>query len=249
MAGERPDSGKGKGMRKTKKGILLSMSLFMALSLFVACGNAEETEAPDVTPLSQLTELKISEDERQDWYMELQKTSFDLRDSMGEENLYPYLYFSAATRIVIDGMSVEDSIDKTAQDYILSQAIVCEAAEKGITVSDQEMDDHIQELIAEAEKADNYEEMSASCEKAGITVADLYKRNQRFYKEARLKSILYKQWLMKFYQEQDPNDEEFKGSDEVWKEYTEDIVKRYKRSRAYRDLQAELKETKKQLNK
>lgn len=169
----------------TKKKFVLWMLLVIVVSIVVITSvntaASENEQGPALTTL-----------------YKVQNESFKLSDTLKEQTSYPQLNTHAQALIAFKDVSPEEAIKEAADNYIEWKAMVWYAEQQGIVTTEEDFQQHLDNLIETVKSTDVFLKLSAACAEAGLTVDDLYKRNQEYYRDDFIMDKLYEKWTEKY---------------------------------------------------
>lgn len=178
--------------------------------------------------------VKIQAKSQMEEYFKFQKGNIKLSKKLLKETPYDSIYGNVKSR-ELSGETRDKAIEGAVDDYIEQEAFIWYANENNIVVSDAKVEMHVLNLITEAKKADNYEEVEAACNKAGMTYEEFVRKNTDLYRVEIIKNILYMSEYDKYKSEKGVVDgEEFNGE---WTIYKVNLISRFKQTERFEKLQ------------
>lgn len=162
-----------------------------------------------------------------------------MQDALGEKSLYPEYYRQVKT-MEINGAKKEEILKKTEQDIIERYALYHNAKNKGFYASDKEVRRHVDFVISEMKKSDDYSKIEVIYEKEGTTFEKEYRANIRWNRF----DATIKKWEKYFIKKASKN-----GAAASIEKKRRGIVAAYKKTDEYEALDKTLKECKKVLNR
>lgn len=209
--------------RRKLVGLIVVISLMLIAVVIYAYSNSIEAEdLGDVQVKSQMEE-----------YFKSQKDNIKLSEKLTKETPFDSIYGNVKSR-ELSGETKNKAIEGAVDDYIEYAAFTWYADENNIVVSDAKVEMHMLDLIAEAKKADNYEEVEAACNEAGMTYEEFVRKNADLYKVEIIKNILYMTEYDKYKSEKGVVDgDEF---NKEWKIYKEDLISGFKQTEKFEKL-------------
>lgn len=156
-------------------------------------------------------------------FVKLTVFTSQMQDELGNDSLYPYYYRSLKTK-EINGMTEKQAIDKTNGEITERYALYTKAKKAGITVSEKEKQQHIDNVLKELQKSDDFDRLNSEYKKYETSFAEQYKKNNIWNSfEATIKK-----W----------SDVYFKDSSAIdyLKKNTNKIVESFKKSSKYNEL-------------
>lgn len=210
--------------RRKLVGLIAVFSLMLiAVVIYAYLNSSTAEDLVDVQVKSQIEE-----------YFKSQKDNIKLSEKLTKTTPYDSIYGNVKIR-ELSGETKNKAIEGAIDDYIEKEAFTWYANENGIVVSDAEVKKHMEALIAEAKKADNYAEVEAACNKAGMTYEEFVRKNAELYKVEIIKNILYMTEYDKYKSENGVVDgEEFNRE---WMNYKEDLISGFKQTEKFEKLQ------------
>ena len=209
------------------KKIILSLIVFFCIIAIVVI-SLNKTDAYGKEPYkdSDSIEKKI---------VKLTVFTSQMQNELGDNSLYPYYYRSLKTK-EINGMAEKQAIDKTNEEITERYALYTKAKKAGITVSEKEKQQHIDDILKEFQKSDDFDRLNSEYKKYGTSFAAQYKNNNIWNSfEATIKK-----W----------GDTNFNDSSAVdyLKKNVNKIVESFKKSAKYEDLSKVLNSCEKAYN-
>ena len=120
-----------------KKIILSLIALFCLIAIGFVGLNKTETYGKEPYKDSDSAEKK---------FVKLTVFTSQMQDELGNDSLYPYYYRSLKTK-EINGMTEKQAIDKTNGEITERYALYTKAKKAGITVSEKEKQQHIDNVL------------------------------------------------------------------------------------------------------
>lgn len=137
----------------------------------------------------------------------------------------------------IKGKLKTQAIAVAANQFINKKALVEYAQSRGITCTEQEVNDYIRKIIDYSKDADNFEEIQRLCKDADITYEETYWSNRETYKTDYIIDKLYKlkrSEYMSAHNISSPSEDEEKEWQKTWEHEKETIVNSYKGNENYK---------------
>lgn len=170
-------------------------------------------------------------------YIQIQKEGIQLTNKLGSDNNYAQIYIDAKTEEKIKGKIKTQAIAVAANQFINKKALVEYAQSRGITCTEQEVNDYIRKIIDYSKDADNFEEIQRLCKDADITYEETYWSNRETYKTDYIIDKLYKlkrSEYMSAHNISSPSEDEEKEWQKTWEHEKETIVNSYKGNENYK---------------
>ena len=209
-----------------KKIILSLIVFFCIIAIVVIILNKTDAYGKEPYKDSDSIEKKI---------VKLTVFTSQMQNELGDNSLYPYYYRSLKTK-EINGMAEKQAIDKTNEEITERYALYTKAKKAGITVSEKEKQQHIDDILKEFQKSDDFDRLNSEYKKYGTSFAAQYKNNNIWNSfEATIKK-----W----------GDTNFNDSSAVdyLKKNANKIVESFKKSAKYEDLSKVLNSCEKAYN-
>ena len=109
-------------------------------------------------------------------FVKLTVFTSQMQNELGDNSLYPYYYRSLKTK-EINGMTEKQAIDKTNEEITERYALYAKAKKAGIIVSEKEKQQHIDNVLKELQKSDDFDRLNSEYKKYGTSFAEQYKKN------------------------------------------------------------------------
>ncbi|MDO5302753.1 MAG: hypothetical protein Q4E84_02485 [Clostridia bacterium] len=176
----------------------------------------------------------------------IQQKEIDLIEKLGGNTPYPQIYVTAETLVQLKGYDKDKAVQEAADRYVERKALVWAAEKNGILVSDQEFESYIQMLIDSIKTADNYDELKAAYDANGLTLDELYRGNEEFYRDNYIIDKLYDKWLQQRLDgETKVSQDEQENLDKTWETFIKETVDEYKKSKTFKAAKLALDASKK----
>ncbi|WP_419022729.1 hypothetical protein [Emergencia sp.] len=177
-------------------------------------GNSEETWVCEWT--GYFGDTKLTDEERLTALYTIQKKGMDMKDRASG------WFYTAIAGKLFTAMPEGEAVSQAKDEFIEDAAFTWYADEHDLVVTAKELDKYMDDLISEAEEAENFEVYEKALQKSGMTYEESVKENAEVY---RVRYI-----VNKFYEEHF-ND---------WDAFTKDVVNRFKHTKEYRSLKADM---------
>lgn len=193
--------------------------VFMLVICCCSCKSDEEKAAKQ----AQANWNQASNEQRISIYCALIKEYMLLTEDLGENTPYPAMKRSVKGAMMSSGLTQEEAISQAEAYLIEEQAVFWRAEQDGINVTDEEVEQYIQEnVISKVTSETDYETVSKVCEQEGITFEDTIWAYESSYKV----DLIGEKAGMKDYEELET--------------YKEESVELFKASEDYAEYQAVL---------
>ena len=170
-------------------------------------------------------DTQMTEQEFAEKYYALQKEAMDIKDPV-----YRGLYLAAKTKMLQE-VDEESAILAAREGIVEKAACAWQAKNLAIVVTDEEVEAYMDDLISEAKKSEDFDEVEAAYQKIGLT----------FEKSIRMQKELYRSvCILGKLNERHSKD---------WETFKADLIKQYKETAEYEDLQTRLDDAEAKLKK
>jgi hypothetical protein len=177
-------------------------------------------------------------------FVELQVGKYVRQDKLGTDSTYPdFWYGYNLSKLTED--SEDENIEDAEEQIIETEAVCYYAEQKGITISDEEIQENIDSLISDGKDADNYEEIKTACDSAGTTYEELINKNKSYYIKQMYVDKVYSEEYSKYYEDSsrvtaEEYDDEVLDWDSEWDDIKDQIVENFEKTKRYSELKKAL---------
>lgn len=179
----------------------------------------------------------------------LQVKKSELQSKLGTNSIYPEFSSSIEEEKLLD-KSEATAINTAEKALIEREALYWYAVNHGIQLTDEEVQQRIEAAIADAKKAENYDEIAAACKAAGTTFEATMLENKEFYKKEYTNSDLYNAKLSAFSEGKNGLDgEQLSAWESYWDNFVDTTISEYKLTRNYTVLESAIATSKELVKK
>jgi len=222
-------------MKNRKKFSLLSLCLLLAVVVILIMVNVLRNDSDDQA--SDNSEALNS-------FVELQIGKFERQCSLGLSSTYPDFWYEVNLGELTEESS-EKNIESAEEQIIETEAICYYAEQNGITVTNDEIREQIENIISDGEEADNYQEIETACESAGTLFEEIVNKNQSYYAKQMYVDKIYFDEYNKYYEDtgqatREGSTDEVLDWDKEWEAIKSRFVASFKKTERYSALKAAL---------
>ena len=185
--------------------------------LIVTLAESDPVESWTYERTGDYGDTQLTDQERLAQYAAIQKAAMDFEDLD-----YGVLYESIVTQVDLMGSSEGDAIAAAKKGFIEKMAFDWYAKENEIVVTEKQVDQYMDDLIADAKETDDFKNMEAAYKKAGMTFEESIRCHARSYR--------YLLITDQFYEEHEKD----------WEAFKDTVVDQYKRSQDFPKMQEKL---------
>lgn len=199
--------------------ILAALAAVLIVNMFVSSGEHSQDQA-DKSRSASAASMK-------NW-VRCQKQGMDLRDKLGYESAYTYMYTYAQEQEKMFGKSRKSAWAKAQTTMISQRALLSYAKSQGIRWIKSDINAYIKRQIASGRKAKSYKKINKACREAGINFSDIYWKSRETYTFDYVTDKLYKQEQKQFQKKK-------KGGNwnHQWKKIQDTALQEYKSRSGY----------------
>ncbi len=172
-------------------------------------------------------------------YLKLQVDKIELQNKLDEDSTYPEYYIREKS-LELGDISLNESMKKTKDSIVETEALCWYAKVNGIIVNDYDVDKLMDEIIKEGKDAENYKEIQEACDNAGVAFETTVYKNRIFYEKQLYADKVYESEYSKMYPQKKISADNLENVDEEWakswEQIVQDIVDMYKNTDEYRSL-------------
>ncbi|MCH4005944.1 MAG: hypothetical protein LKG42_06695 [Eubacterium sp.] len=199
--------------------ILAALAAALIVNMFVSSGKNSRDQA-DRSRSASAASMKS-------WVI-CQKQGMDLRDKLGYESAYTYMYTYAQEQEKLFGKGHKTAWAKAQTTMLSQRALLSYAKSQGIRWTKSDINAYIKRQIASGRKAKSYNKINKACRTAGIKFSDSYWKCRESYTFDYVTDKLYKQ-------EQKGFQKKKKGGNwnKQWKKIQDTALQEYKARSEY----------------
>ena len=220
---------------KSKKILLLCVCIIIISILFLIIVSASKPDGDN---------QKSDNKEVLNSFVQLQIGKFERQNVLGSSSTYPDFWYNVNLG-EMTGESNKTNIKDAKMQIIETEAICYYAEQNGIIVTDAEIQEQIENIILEGKEADNYKEIEAACESAGISFEEIVNKNKSYYiKQIYVDKVYFDEYKRYHNSESQITTEGFTDGtlewENEWNTIRDDIVTEFKKTEKYSKLKKAL---------
>lgn len=145
-------------------------------NLIVTLAESDPIESWTYKRTGDYGDTSLTDQERLEQYAAIQREALTFKDKD-----YGILYANIVTNVRLIGMSEGDAIADAKKAFIEKKAFEWYAKENKIVVTEKQLEKYMEDLIDDSRETEEFKDVEAAYEKAGITYEESIRQNARTY--------------------------------------------------------------------
>lgn len=176
------------------------------------------------------TDMTADNAEKLEAFAELEEEKAQLDRQVGSESNYAEFHGNVEEEKLL-GLSESEAIDNVERETVEQEALYWYAINHGFKLTEEMMQERLDQAIAEAKTAENYEEVEAACKAAGTTFESTILENRGAYEKEYTVSDLYESQMQAFSGGKKVlSEDEAKKWEDHWNDFVEKTIAKYKKA-------------------
>ncbi|MGN1382530.1 MAG: hypothetical protein ACI4W2_06920 [Eubacterium sp.] len=199
--------------------ILAALAAALIVNMFLSSGKNSREQA-DKSRSAGVSSMKT--------WVSCQKQGMELRDKLGYESAYTYMYTYAQEQEKLFGKNRKAAWKKAQTTMISQRALLSYAKSQGIRWTKSDINGYIKKRVASGRKAKSYKKINKACKAAGISFSDTYWKCRESYTFDYVTDKLYKQEQKQFQKKK-----KGRNWNQQWKKIQNTALQKYKARSEY----------------